>query len=57
MTMDQSLRFQQNLRGRPFGIIVVKARTNRLADIKGLVPDVLAALPTLRPGEVRIIGA
>lgn len=57
VTMDQSLAFQQNLSSRPFGVIVLKARTNRLADLKELVPNVLATLPTLRPGEVRTIGA
>ena len=57
MTMDQSLRYQQTLRGRPFGIVVLRARSNRLAELSTLLPEVLSALPDVRPGEIRIIGA
>jgi predicted nuclease of predicted toxin-antitoxin system len=57
LTMDQSLRFQQNLRGRALRIVVLRAHTNKLADLVPLAAPVLAALPTLAPGEVRLVGA
>src|SRR5690349_16527795 len=57
ITMDQSLRYQQILRGRPFGIVVLRARSNRLADLAPLIPALLAALPDARPGEALVIGA
>jgi predicted nuclease of predicted toxin-antitoxin system len=57
MTMDRSLRHQQILRGRPFGVLLLRARSNRLADLAALVPALLAALPDMQPGEVRIVGA
>lgn len=57
LTMDQSIRFQQNLRGRALRIVILHAPTNKLADLVPLAPTVLAMLPTLAPGEVRIVGA
>ena len=34
----------------PIAIFVLRARTNRLADLRPLVPALLAALPTSKPG-------
>jgi predicted nuclease of predicted toxin-antitoxin system len=57
LTMDQSLRFQQNLRGLTLRIVVLRAPTNKLADLVPLATPVLALLPTMAPGEVRLVGA
>jgi predicted nuclease of predicted toxin-antitoxin system len=57
LTMDRSLPFQQNLRQRPFGVLVLRAPTSRLADLLPLVPAVQAAIATLQPGEIREVGA
>jgi hypothetical protein len=55
ITVDKSLRFQQDLSPRTFGVIVLRARSNRLGDLKPLAEKVLAALPTLEPGRVKEI--
>ena len=57
VTMDANLEFQQRLTGLRFGVLVIHARSNRIADLQPLVPLVLAALNDLRPGLVRHIGA
>ena len=57
VTLDQSLRFQQNLRGRPLAVLVLRARSNRIADLAPLVPAILAALPGAPAGQVTIVGA
>ena len=57
LTMDQSLRFQQNLAGRPLAVVLLRARGNRLPDLAPLAPAVLAALPGARPGEVTVVAA
>jgi uncharacterized protein (DUF433 family) len=57
LTMDQSLRFQQNLIGRPLAVVLLRARSNRLPDLAPLAPAVLAALPVALPGEVTVIAA
>jgi len=49
--------FQQRLSSRPFGVILLRARTNRLADLLPLVPALLRALGEIKPGEVREVKA
>jgi hypothetical protein len=39
LTVDQNIEFQQNLSGRAIGVVVVRARTNRLRELRPLVPD------------------
>ena len=56
VTMDQNLRFQQNLRGRRLRIVVVRARSNALPALAPVAPAVLAALREMAPGELRIVG-
>ena len=56
VTLDQSLPFQQNLRGRSIVIIVLRARSNRLPDLEPLVPALLAALSTAKLGDVVEVG-
>lgn len=52
VTVDKSLRYQQNLTRRPFGVAVLRAKTNRLKDLLPLVPELLEALGKIRPGEI-----
>ncbi len=57
VTMDSNLKFQQALSGRPFGVVVVRAASNRVRDLLPVVPEILAALDGIGPGEVRTAGA
>ena len=52
VTVDKGLAKQQNINARPFGLVVLRAKTNRLADLLPLVPGLLRTLETLRPGEI-----
>jgi len=54
LTVDQNLRFQQNLSGAGVGIIVLVAATNRLADLLPLIP--LSAMSSIQPGQLIEIG-
>ena len=56
VTMDSNLQFQQRLAGRPFGVILIHAPSNRMADLRPIVELLLAALAGLSPGMVRHIG-
>ncbi|HEY1067943.1 MAG TPA: DUF5615 family PIN-like protein [Pirellulales bacterium] len=51
VTTDGNLEFQQNLSQFNLAVIVLKAKTNRLADLKPLVPSLLATLPTAPRGQ------
>ena len=56
ITIDKHLAYQQTLANLPFGLVVLSARSNRLADLEPLVPRILEALGTVRPSEVVRIG-
>jgi hypothetical protein len=53
LTCDQSLRWQQNMQGRPVSLIVMIAPSNRFSDLLPLVPELLTVLDDIQPGEVR----
>lgn len=46
VTLDTNLRYQQNLAGRCMGILVLRASSNRIEDIRPLFPECLRALET-----------
>lgn len=56
VTMDQNLQKQQNLASLPFGVLLIRAPSNRLRDLVPLLPSILEALPKLRPGQLTILG-
>ncbi|WP_210191655.1 MULTISPECIES: hypothetical protein [Rhodomicrobium] len=55
VTTDANLRYQQNIPGRPFAVIVLRASSNRLADLLPLAPELLRTLQKVIPGEFREI--
>lgn len=55
LTMDQNLRFQQNLAGRRIRIVVIRAPSNRLTALVPAAPGVLAALGDMAAGALRIV--
>lgn len=57
LTMDQNLRFQQNIRGRSLRIIVLRATRKTLPVLVPLAPLILRSLPEKAPGELKVIGA
>jgi hypothetical protein len=57
ITVDQNISHQQRLLGREISLIVLQARSTNFDDLSQLVPDVLAALETMKPGDVILIGA
>jgi len=52
LTVDQGIRHQQNLQGAGVAVVVMFGNSNQLADLAPLVPKVLLALETVRPGDV-----
>jgi hypothetical protein len=56
VTMDRGIEFQQNLSTLPFGVLLVRAPSNRLVHLQPLVPAILDALPALKPGQLHRIG-
>ncbi len=57
VTVDRSVPYQQRLHDRPFAVLLLRAKSNRLADLRPLLPSLLRALDEVKPGEVREIRA
>ena len=51
LTVDQNIPFQQNLPLFRIAVLVVPARSNDINDILPFVPAILAALPSVEPGQ------
>lgn len=56
ITMDSGVQFQQNLASLPLSVIVVKAKTNAIDDLRPLLPQLLTVLATLMPKSFTRIG-
>ena len=56
VTVDRNVSFQQNLTTLRIPVLVLRAPTNRLADLRLLVPELLPAITSARPGSARIVG-
>jgi hypothetical protein len=57
VTVDRNLPFQQRLSRFAIAVVVLRARSTRLADLRALIPELLVALPSARRGEVTWVGA
>jgi predicted nuclease of predicted toxin-antitoxin system len=57
LTIDRNLAFQQNLTQFDIAVLILQATSNRLADLKPLVPRILSALPTLTKGRAETISS
>ena len=57
VTVDQSIRHQQNLPAVDLGVLIFAAKSNKYADLKPLVPRALEALKSLQPGAFVLVEA
>jgi hypothetical protein len=57
VTVDRNLSFQQNMAGLRIAVMVLRAKNNRLADLRPLAPDLLAALAAAQSGSIVMIGS
>jgi len=57
VTLDRNLEFQQNTKILPFGIAVVRSRSNRIVDPTPHIPGILSAASQAGPGRVMTGGA
>jgi hypothetical protein len=56
VTMDKSIRKQQNLAGRRIALLLVRARSNRIKDVLPYLQEIKDNLRTIKPGEFREVG-
>ena len=56
LTVDQNLKFQQNLKKFDIGIILLVARNNRLRTLLPLMPEVRKAIDEVKAGDLVRVG-
>jgi predicted nuclease of predicted toxin-antitoxin system len=52
ITVDRNIAHQQNIRSHQIAVVILIAGGITHADLKPLVPKVLASLTSIRPGEL-----
>jgi predicted nuclease of predicted toxin-antitoxin system len=57
ITVDKSLKHQQNISNRRIAILVIRAASNDIDDIRPHVPEMLVELQSIRPGQIVEVGA
>lgn len=56
VTVDRRLPPQQRIRERSFAVVVLRANSNRLAELLPVVPELLEALSDLAAGTATEVG-
>jgi hypothetical protein len=56
LTLDRGLEFEQNLQRRTIAIILIRAKSSRLADLLPHSTEILRVLGFIRPGELVKVG-
>ena len=55
LTMDKSLPHQQQLKTLPFAVVILRAASNNIEDVRPLMPEILRRLPEFQPGHVYVL--
>jgi hypothetical protein len=56
LTLDKNLPYQQTLGSVRIAVLIIHAYSNRIPDLLPLLPECVAALATIKPGQVVRIG-
>jgi predicted nuclease of predicted toxin-antitoxin system len=56
VTLDRNLEFQQNIKVLPFGIVIVRSRSNRIADLAPHAANLLTAVMRVLAGQMETVG-
>jgi predicted nuclease of predicted toxin-antitoxin system len=56
LTPDRGIEYQQNLRPRTLAIVLIRAKSNRTADLLLHIPETLKVLLPLQPGQLVKVG-
>jgi len=57
VTLDRNLEFQQHIKVLPFGVVVVRSVSNRMAHLVPHIGSILEAVSRVAPGTVEKAGA
>ena len=52
LTLDRGVEYEQNLKGREIAVVLISAKSSRLADLLPRIPAILTALRSVRVGRL-----
>jgi predicted nuclease of predicted toxin-antitoxin system len=52
LTLDHGIPHQQHIAGLKVAIVTIRSATSQIEDLLPLVDAILAALPSIRPGQI-----
>jgi predicted nuclease of predicted toxin-antitoxin system len=55
LTVDKNLPHEQKIEGLPFAVVVLRSKSNRLADVVPFAPELIRRLPEFQAGHVYIL--
>ncbi len=55
LSMDRGLAHQQNPSGLGLRILIIRAPSNRMVDLRPLVDSILTRLAAMRPGQLEVV--
>jgi len=56
LTLDRGIEYQQNLQPRNIAVLLIRTKSNRLADLLPRIAEIRASLDVLQPGQLAKIG-
>jgi predicted nuclease of predicted toxin-antitoxin system len=56
VTLDKGVEFQQNLADKKIAIVIIRARSNRLAHVQHHAESCLSAIQSIQPGQLIRVG-
>jgi predicted nuclease of predicted toxin-antitoxin system len=56
VTVDRNIRYQQNMTGRRIAVLILRAQSNDIDDIRPHVPQALDALKAIKTGQIVEVG-
>lgn len=57
VTVDRNLAFQQDIPSVPIAVVVVRTKSNRLSDLRAVMPELLAKIAAAKSSEVIFVGS
>lgn len=57
ISMDKNMPIEQDISRHRIGLVLLRAVSNRIEALRPLIPAIQAALASVRPGEVKRVGA
>lgn len=57
ITVDQNLAYQQKVSNLSFAVVVLRVSSNKIEDIRPLLPKIQATLKSISPGQLMQIRA